>query len=120
MLTLVDEFNAGEIARSEMERGVALGEHYVCEALRLFGASRVNGDLYLAQRLLKWLLRDWREPNVSLPDIYQRGLNAIADQATVRRLVAILDEHGWLVRISGGAVVCGNYRREVWRIVREA
>jgi hypothetical protein len=119
VLTLVTDIDAAEVARPEMEHGIALAEHYVCEALRLFGSSRINPDLALARRLLNWLLKDWGEPNVSLPDIYQRSLNAIGDQATARRLVAILENHGWLVPLAGSAVVSGKPRREAWRIVRE-
>jgi hypothetical protein len=119
VLTLVNDTTAPEITRVEMECGIQLAEHYVCEALRLFGASRVNPDLRMAQRLLDWLLTTWREPIVSLPDIYQRGLNAIGNQATAHRLVGILEDHGWLLRIQDGAVVGGVRRREAWPIVRE-
>jgi len=95
-----------------------LAEHYAAEALRLFGASRVNAELRLAQKLLDWLLRQWPESAISLPDIYQRSLNAIGDQATARKLVAILEDHGWLVRMPEGALIEGQRRREAWRIVR--
>ena len=86
--------------------------------IRLFGASRINAELRLAQKLLDWLLRQWTEPAVSLPDIYQRSLNAISDQATARKLVAILEGHGWLVRMPEGALIAGQRRREAWRIMR--
>jgi hypothetical protein len=119
VLALVSDADVFEIAASEMERGIALSEHYVSEALRLFGASRVHPDLSLAQRLLNWLLTVWREPIISLPDIYQRGLNAIRDQTTARRLVNILEDHRWLVRMENGGEVAGKWRRDVWRIVRE-
>jgi Protein of unknown function (DUF3987) len=120
VLTLVEDIEAYEVAEMRMANGIALAEHFASEALRLFGASRVNPDLLLAQRLLNWLLLQWREPSVSLPDIYQRGLNAIGDQATARRLVTILEEHKRLVRIPGGATIGGQRRHDAWRIVREA
>jgi Protein of unknown function (DUF3987) len=119
VLTLVCDITAGEIAEAEMSAGIALAEHYAVEALRLFGASRVNANVLLAYRLERWLFTQWREPNISLPDIYQRGLNAIGDQATARRMVAILEEHGRLVRLPKGAMVAGQRRREAWHIVRE-
>lgn len=120
VLTLVGDIEAGDVGRVEMEGGISLAEHYAVEALRLFGASRIHADVLLAQRLEAWLLIQWHEPNISLPDIYQRGLNAISDQATARKLVAILEKHGRLVEISGGATIAGQRRREAWRIVREA
>lgn len=118
MLTLVHNIDAGEIAIAEMRAGIMLAEHYATEALRLFGASRIGADLRLAQRLLNWLLSQWTEPNISLPDIYQRSLNAIGDKATAARSVGILEDHGWLTKIPQGAVVAGQRRRDAWRIVR--
>ena len=49
------------ITASEMEAGIRLAEHYVTEAMRLFGAGRVSADLREAQRLLAWL-QNWRQP----------------------------------------------------------
>jgi len=118
MLALVRDIDSGEIVARDIEAGIALGEHYAAEALRLFGASRINGDLRLAQRLLDWLLGIWGEPHISLPDIYQRSLNAIAHKATAAKLVGILEDHGWLVRIPQGAMVSGQRRRDAWRIVQ--
>jgi hypothetical protein len=118
VVTLVRDIDAGEIVAADIEAGIALAEHYAAEALRLFGSSRVNGDLRLAQRLLDWLLGAWGEPAISLPDIYQRSLNAIGDKATAAKMVAILEDHGWLVRLAQGAIVAGQRRRDAWRIIR--
>jgi hypothetical protein len=118
VVTLVRDIDAGEIIVADIEAGIALAEHYAAEALRLFGSSRINGDLRLAQRLLDWLLGTWGEPAISLPDIYQRSLNAIGDKAAAAKLVAILEDHGWLVRIAQGAVVAGQRRRDAWRVIR--
>lgn len=116
VLTLVENFGAGEVGRAEMEAGIALAQHYAVEAMRLFGASRVSGDLREAHQLLTWLHTAWAKPLVSLPDIYQRGPNAIRDKARARGAVNILSDHGWLVGPLAGDVD-GTFRREVWRIV---
>jgi hypothetical protein len=118
VLTLVHDIEAGEIAEEEIKAGFEFAEHYAVEALRLHGGSQVRSDIRLAQRLLDWLLHTWTEPNISLPDIYQRSLNAIGDKATAKRLVGILEDHGWLDPISKGAVVAGQHRRDAWLIVR--
>jgi len=118
IVTLVRDIEVGEIVAAEIEAGIALAEHYAAEALRLFGSSRANADLRLSQRLLDWLLGTWDEPAISLPDIYQRSLNAIGDKGTAEKLVNILEEHGWLVKIPQGAVVAGQRRRDAWLIVR--
>jgi uncharacterized protein DUF3987 len=118
VLTLVDNIEAGEVGSAEMQAGIALAQHYAAEALRLFAASRVNGDLRVAQQLLTWLHTAWPEPLVSLPDIYQRGPNAIREASCARRAVSILEEHLHLLAVPGGAVVDRVFRREVWRIVK--
>jgi Protein of unknown function (DUF3987) len=118
VLTLVRDIDAAEIFGSEMAAGVELAQHYAAEALRLDGGSRISSELRLAQRSLDWLLRQWTEPAISLPDLYQRGPGAIRDAASARKVVGILEEHGWLVRIAEGAAVAGVHRREAWHIVR--
>jgi hypothetical protein len=120
VLTLVEDFGAPAIDPANMQRGIELVEHHACEALRLFEASQISADLALAQRLLDWVHRQWPEEAISLPDIYQRSLNAIGDQAAARKVVNILVGHGWLELIPGGAIIAGRRRREAWRIVRGA
>jgi hypothetical protein len=86
--------------------------------LRLLGASQISAELRLAQRTLAWLHGSWPESMISLPDIYQFGPAAVRDSSTARRIVKILIDHGWLREVSGGGMVAGTKRREVWQIVR--
>jgi hypothetical protein len=81
VLTLTRDIDAGEIAEEEIAAGVLLAQHYAAEALRLHGISRIAAELRLAQQTLDWLLRQWDEPMISLPDVYQRGPTAIRDAA---------------------------------------
>jgi hypothetical protein len=118
ILSLVSDPDCGEIPAEQMAAGITLAQHYVAEALRLFEASRVSDDRRLAQRLLTWLLGSWNEEFISLPDIYQKGPNAIRDKTTAARIVAILEDHSWLNRERSGAEIAGQHRREAWRIVR--
>ncbi len=118
VLTLVADVQAGEISAEHMAAGISLAQHYAAEALRLFEGSRMNADLLLAQKLLSWLIGSWSEAAISLPDIYQSGPNAIRDKATAAKLVNILEDHGWLHRITGGAAISGQRRRDAWRIIK--
>lgn len=107
-----------ELSEDELARGIELGKFYAHEALRLFEAGALDPDLAVAKRLLRWLQESWTEEIVSLPDIYQRGPRAIRDQSRARKLVQILQDHGWLETIPEGAEVAGTKRRAVWRIVK--
>jgi Protein of unknown function (DUF3987) len=117
VLTLVKDIDAGDLGADALAAGIELAQHYAAEALRLSGASGISRKLRDAQRLLQWL-HSLSEPLVSLPDIYQRGPNAIRDKATASDLVRLLSDHGHLIPIAEGATIAGHHRREVWRIVQ--
>lgn len=120
VLALVDDLHVAEVGDRDLAAGIELVEHYAGEALRLADDGASNPDLRLAERTLAWLRTGWPEAAVSLPDLYQRGPRAIRDQATARRMVGILEDHGWLARLPRGALVAGTFRREVWKIAKEA
>jgi hypothetical protein len=69
--------------------------------------------------LLDWLLHTWVEPDISLPDIYQLGPNAIRDRETALRIAKILETHRYLVKLPGVTIVNGQRRQDAWRIVSE-
>lgn len=116
VVTLAGDPSAAQIDGERMAAGIELVEHYSAEALRLFAAGHTSGELRLAQRLLDWLHREWTDPVVGLPEIYQFGPNPIRDARTARRLAEILAQHGWLIPAEGGAAIDGIWRREAWFI----
>ncbi len=116
VLVLVREIDSREITPEAMDAGIELAQHYAAEALRLVDGAAVRPEIIRAERLLKWLLDGWAEEVVSTPDIYQLGPNAIKDKAAATQAIAILEDHGWLCRVEGGALVRGTRRRDVWRI----
>ena len=120
VLALVRNIEVGEVSSADMAAGIELTQHYAAEALRLFAASRVSAELHLADRTLKWLRAHWTgKPAVSLPDLYQFGPNGIRDKAKASQVVRVLQDHGHLVRVEGGAEIDGKWRRDAWRLVPE-
>jgi hypothetical protein len=115
-LALVRDISAGEIAAEFADSGIELAQHFAAEALRLFDRAGVRPEIARAEMLLAWLQRTWPEALVSLPDIYQRGPSAIRDKKTAQEAVSILEDHGWLKHVEGGAEVGGARRQEVWLI----
>ncbi len=108
--------DAMEVGADSMACGIELAQHYANEMLRLQGAGTVSPDLRLAAKLLAW----WearRDPRCHLAAIYQRGLNAISDAATARRIVGILEDHGWITRLSANTALDGAPRKEAWELV---
>jgi hypothetical protein len=119
VLILVRDIDAGEITGGDMAAGVELAQHYAAEALRLFGTNSVDPDLHLARAALVWMLSpSWGKPLISLPDLYQRGPNAIRESAVARKIVGILEEHGYLQNLEQGAEIDGVHRRDAWKIIQ--
>lgn len=116
VLTLYGDPDAIEITADAMAGGIMLAKHYAAELLRLQGATAVAPDLDLAARLLAW----WQarpDRRLYLAPTYQRGLNAIRDAQTARRMVGILEDHGWVVRLPVGTELDGAARQEAWELI---
>ena len=116
VLTIFEDPAADEIQPEYMLRGITLARHYAAEALRLAQATRIDQELRLATILLQWL-PSWDDANISVRDIYQYGPNAIRDRKTALRAVAVLEAHGWLVKLPSNSTVKGERRRQAWKIV---
>jgi hypothetical protein len=117
VLALIGDIEADDVGANNIEAGIALAQHYAAEAMRLYGANRVSGQIRDAQQLLTWLLTVWQKPRVSLPDIYRRGPNAIREKEHAQRAVTILADHGWLFE-AGAGEIDGTPRRKTWGVVR--
>lgn len=119
ILTLIKNISTREIAIEEMEAGIELAQFYNSEALRLFTLGKSDKNIVLAEKLLAWLHSTWGKDYVALPDIYQRGMNAISTKAEALKPVSILEEHGWLVRVERGMKFGDVFRRDVWKIIKD-
>lgn len=116
---LIEDIHIQHLEYRHLKMGIDVASYYGAEALRLSDEGSFDPDLQLAERLLEWLHDSWKEENISLPDIYQRSLNAIGDKKTASKIVSILEDHGWLKKNSEGTQVGGYVRRDSWKIIRE-
>jgi Protein of unknown function (DUF3987) len=125
ILTLFDDIEAAEISHERLGAGIELANYYLSEALRLdaagTGEDETESDdaLMRARKLLQYLQT---APIVvaglvALVDIYQRGPSSIRNKAVASQAMGILEEHGWAIRVAGGAMVNGFKRQDVWRLV---
>lgn len=116
-MTLVNDLAAAEINDAHMQAGITLVQFYLTEALRLVDAGATDHDLLLAEKLLVWAQE---HEHIYLRQIYQFGPNSIRDAKTAKRIVSILEEHAWLIRIEGGMELDGAHRRDAWRVCNES
>ncbi len=116
VLTVYADAGTMEVGAEALACGIMLAQHYAAEMLRLQGGATVSPDLRLAARLVTW----WEtrpDPRCHLAAIYQTGPGALRDSATARRIIGILVEHGWLVRLPIGTEIDGSRRRDAWELV---
>ena len=99
-----------------MGHAISLAWYYLREALRLSDAAIISSETGDAELLRKWLLESWTEPFISATDAAQHGPNRLRETRKLRTLLRVLESHGWLHPVEGGAEVGGKRRREVWRI----
>ena len=118
VLTLWQDINAVEVRMAEMESGVALAKCYLSEASRLASAAVVSAEIDNAEKLRRWLLDRWAEPEVLVRDVVQLGPNALRETPKARAALGMLEKHGWLVALEAGTVVRGAARKEAWRVLR--
>lgn len=116
ILALVDDVDVQVVGIESMECGIALAEHYASEALRLHGIALIDTALKDAECLLDWMQTRWSEPVISAVECYQVGPRHLRSKKQVEKLLAILEDHGWIMPLSEGATIKGKKRREVWRI----
>ncbi|MCH8843551.1 MAG: DUF3987 domain-containing protein [SAR324 cluster bacterium] len=114
ILTLVDDFNASQVDPLHMDAAVLLVRFYLSEAQRLFSFASTDPDILLAESLLEWAHgHDFIFPQL----VYQLGPNRIREKKVAMRIIGILEDHRWLVRVEGGMELDGSHRRDVWRVI---
>ena len=121
VLTLWRDLHAAEVAPGDVADGITLAQFYLSEASRLSDAATVSAEVDKAEKLRRWLLESWGEPEVMVRDVLRLApIRALRESPAARAALAMLERHGWLVPLDAGTVVRGAARKEAWRIVRGA
>lgn len=118
VLTLWNDLDSAEVSKATMTNAIELARFYLLEASRLANAAIVSKEIDRAESLKRWLHEKWREPEVMVRDVVQRGPNQLRETPTARAALTTLEQHGHLNRLDAGAVVRGAAREEAWAIVR--
>ncbi|MGA7324703.1 MAG: DUF3987 domain-containing protein [Rhodomicrobium sp.] len=119
VLAAFEDIDCEELTAEHLQRGILLAQFYAGETLRLQAAAAVNVELQESQCLLEWLHTRWDEDFVSVQPILQRGPGRVRGEAKkVKRLIAVLMDHGWLLSAPSGTVVDFKQRKEAWQVVR--
>ena len=127
VLTLWQDLSASVVQPEVMADAIELAQFYLFEAKRLAEAATVTEETDRAEQLRLWVLYSWdgvaagqnRDPLTIVPrDVVTMGPNSLRETTTVKKLMAILADHGWLVQLEKGALIDGLSRQLAYRIVR--
>ncbi len=126
VLTLWQDLHAPVVTVQAMAWGIALAQFYLTEAVRLSDAAIVSPETRQAEALRVWLIDTWpkraqtqgRDPGTIVSsDVLQFGPNALREAKQVRKALAVLVDHGWLVALPEGTEIGGKGRKNAYRIV---
>ena len=118
VLTLWRDLDAVEVEPADMANAIELARFYLLEAVRLADAAQISAEISQAEKLKRWLLETFKEPEVMVRDVVGRGPNSLRETPKARAVMKLLEKHGWLAPLDAGTVVRGSARSEAWRIVR--
>lgn len=128
VLTLWADLDAQIIQADVMADAIELAQFYLFEAKRLVEAAAVSVEIDKAEVLRRWILDRWpqiaadqqRDPKTIVPrDVVIMGPNSLREAKTIKQLMVILANHGWLVLLPRGENIDGESRRLSYRIVKE-
>ncbi len=118
VLTLFRDLHAWAVMAEDMANAIELAQFYLSEAKRLLEAASVSREIRLAEVLRRWLLEDWRHPEIMPSEVVQRGPNQLRETPKAKATLILLERHGWVVSLPKGTEVRGKLRNEAYRIVR--
>lgn len=117
VLTLYRALEAREIDAEAMEGGITLTQHFLGELVRLRDVAAIPQHLNDAERLRLWMQSKWQGPVIYPTPIYKNGpLRSLRTKAAAVAALGVLEDHGWVWRIDGGAEIDGAWRQEAWGI----
>lgn len=129
VLTLWADLGASVVDADTMTNAIKLAQFHLLEAKRLCEAATVSDETDRAERLRRWLVDSWpniaagqgRDPSTIVPrDVVTMGPNSLRETATVKKLMKVLEDHGWLTLLEAGTIVDGQARQLAYKIAETA
>ncbi len=119
VMTLYRDLDAPCVPAEDVADAIELMEYYLAEALRLARSATLSAEVARAETLRRWLTDTWPRDKVLLRDVQREApIRALREGSKARKAIALLEQHGWLVRLEPGTVIRGATRKEAWRIFR--
>ncbi|MDF2141727.1 DUF3987 domain-containing protein [Paenirhodobacter sp. CAU 1674] len=117
VLTLWRDENAHEVDLDDMKAGCGLALYYLREARRLMGVAGADADMQLAEELRVWLQARPSKQFVTGDVLQYSPRRVMHKKAMASKLLAILEEHGWIRRLPEGTMIDGAPRKTGWQVL---
>ena len=114
VLELYDNPEASTVSAATFSRAATIGRYYAEEALRVFDEGSISLEIRRAEKLLDWL-HGIGVSVVHLATLYQRG--PFRERRVAAEAMAVLEQHGWVVRLPAETKVEGRRRKDTWEVV---
>jgi len=82
--TLSRDLHAREVTARDMSDAITLAQFYLAEAARLAEAATVSPEIERAEKLRRWLLDSWPDPEVMARDVVRLGPNPLRESPQAR------------------------------------
>ena len=114
-LAIFNNAEAQEIKEESLYTAIEIIGYSINETLRMKELWRVSRETLNAQKLLNWLLYEWNECYISIPDIQQ--MSPIRDNEYLKKkIIPILLEHNYLIQIKEDVLIKNQKRKNVFQI----
>ncbi len=118
VLTLWRDLEAQQVEALDMASAIELAQYYLSEVVRLINGVKVSAEIAKAEKLRTWLSDRWEHDDITASEVVQYGPTQLRETKAARAAIAILEEHGWLLRLDTGLIIRGSARKAAWRIAR--
>lgn len=117
VMAVFEDPDSPAISGTTMAAATRLMSWYIGEAQRVLDTGEIAPAMQQAEAPRQWIVERSGRKVIAVRTVTRYGPNAIRDSQLARRLIKILEEHGWLIPIDGGAVIDGVKSKAAWRVV---
>lgn len=118
----IESFDELTIQVSTMKRAIEITRYYLDETLRIFSLESVPEEIELAEQLFNWMKEFSKQVNrhtLFSSEILQRSPNRCREKKTANKLLKILTDHKYLLKLSD-LEIDGKVRKDCWTLNPDA
>jgi hypothetical protein len=113
IMQLFEGIDSAMVSLRNITNGIDIAEYYMKETIRLNESVRFSSTADEYMQLVSWASRF---DHIHLAQVYQYGPQCVRNKTFALRALSVLEEHGYIVTVPGGAKIDGVKRQNVWLV----